>query len=178
MFVAACYFGVKLVDRMWGNDPLSPFAVRAPSGLTRAFVQVPTGPDGLTVEQRNIARRFEEDNRPGAIKHLYVLSPISGQLILYSTVRGKVTSSGKRAAPATVSTDDYRKVWGNPHMWEDGNCTGERAQDDGTYGSPVESIYWWDVNGVHHEHFLTSEQIILVRSRPLPNPPEVILNWM
>jgi hypothetical protein len=62
-----------------------------------------TGTDGLTVEQRNIRDRLKIDNLPGSIKHLYVISAYSGQVLLYSTVRGKITSGGKRLTPSMVA---------------------------------------------------------------------------
>ena len=58
------------------------------SGVKKATVQVPTNPDGLTVEQQNIRERLLEVNKPGSVKHLYVISAYSGQVIIYSTVRG------------------------------------------------------------------------------------------
>lgn len=79
---------------------------RSASGVGKAEVKVPTGPDGLTSEQRNIRDRLIEDNKIGSVKHLYVISAYSGQVIIYSTVRGKVTSGGKRLTP-TMVVDDY-----------------------------------------------------------------------
>ena len=154
---------------------------QASSGVGQAAVTVPTSPDGLTVEQQNVRDRLLEDNKPGAIKHLYVVSPYSGQVILYSTVKGKVTSSGKRLSPYSVETaydtDGYSNfAWRGGYTTEDGNVTTEVLQDDGTYGSSVPYIFWWDVNDVYHQHFFTGGQIVMIRSEPLPNTPEVILN--
>ena len=92
-------------------------------------------------------------------------------------MRGKVTSSGKRASPSTVANSEGRIRIRAILPTADGNLTTEREQDDGSYGDSVDYIYWWDVNGVYHQHFFTSEQIILVRSQPLPNPPRVILRF-
>ena len=108
------------------------------SGVSKASVQVPTGSDGLTAEQRNVHDRLLQDNKPGAIKHLYIISPSSGQVILYSTVKGKVTSSGKRLSPATVTTyRDNANQYGGftvPIGGANQNTT-EVLSDDGTYGS-------------------------------------------
>ena len=63
------------------------------SGVQKATVNVAVNPrTGRTVEQDNIAGRLKMDNTPGSIKHLYVIAPESGQVIIYSTVQGKVTS--------------------------------------------------------------------------------------
>lgn len=59
-----------------GCDP-TPAPVSA-SGVSKADATVVAGSDGLTNEQRNIKERLEMENRPGSIKHLYVISPETG----------------------------------------------------------------------------------------------------
>lgn len=73
------------------------------SGIKKATVKVLTDAEGYSIEQRNVMTRLERDNKPGSIKHLYVISAMSGQVLLYSTVKGKVTSSGKRLTPNSVT---------------------------------------------------------------------------
>lgn len=151
------------------------------SGVTKADVVVPTGPDGLTAEQRNIRDRLVEDNKPGAIKHLYVISAFSGQVLLYSTVRGKVTSGGKRLTPTTVTGpggnagehDDYVPV----QIGTNGGAyrTAEVLQDDGTYGTSGDYLFWWDTRGVYHQHYVQGGQIVHISSEPL-NVPHIVLN--
>ncbi len=142
----------------------------AASGVSQASVKVPQGPDGMTVEQRNIRDRLIADNKPGSIKHLYVISSYSGQVIIYSTVRGKVTSGGKRLTPTSVA------VQGGEYHHHDGidvniggqlYNTGEVLQDDGSYGSSDPYIYWFDTKGVYHQHFLSGGQIVHVSDQPL-----------
>ena len=138
------------------------------SGVGKAEVKVPTGPDGLTTEQRNIHDRLVEDNKPGSVKHLYVISAYSGQVIIYSTVRGKVTSGGKRLTPTMVVDN-----WGGASVGFgvdfNGNTmiTQEVLQDDGTYGSSSEYLYWWDTKGVYHQHYVSGGQIVHVSNQPL-----------
>lgn len=74
----------------------------ARSGVKETSVQVETDINGLTAEQKNVKERLIEDNKPGAIKHFYLLSAYSGQVLMYSTVKGKVTSSGKRLSPTLL----------------------------------------------------------------------------
>lgn len=148
----------------------------AASGVNKKTVAVATDSEGWSIEQRNVADRLRVDNLPGAIKHLYIISPYSGQTILYSTVKGKVTSGGKRLTPTSVvvgvSDGGYR------HGGFDalgGNNTSEVLQDDGTYGSSCEYIYWWDTAGRYHQHFFTGGQIIHVSEQPL-TVKNVIIN--
>lgn len=134
---------------------------KSTSGVAKATVKVQTGSDGLTVEQRNVKERVLMDNKPGSVKHLYVIAPESGQCILYSTVQGKVTSSGKRLSPSSVSPG-FTVKFGDRDL-----TTNEVLSDDGTYGSSDPYIFWWDVRGVYHQHFMTGGQIVHVSSEPV-----------
>jgi len=149
---------------------------KSESGVTKTSVKVQTDANGLTVEQKQVSKRLLNDNKPGAIKHLYVISPYSGQVILYSTVDGKVTSSGKRLTPTTVAASDDQYNGGIPVMIGGRRCwTNEVLQDDGTYGTSDPYIFWFDVRGVYHQHFMTGGQIIHVADQPL-NVKSVIIN--
>lgn len=151
------------------------------SGISRKETKVVTDSEGWSVEQRNIAARLKADNEPGAIKHLYVISPYSGQVILYSTVKGKVTSGGKRLTPNTVEgyynggTNNYYYN-GMPVDVNDVTYqTAEVLQDDGSYGNSCEYIFWFDQKGEFHQHFFTGGQIIHVSAQPMP-VKNVIIN--
>jgi hypothetical protein len=144
----------------------------ASGSVSKKTVEVSTDADGWTVEQKNIAERLKRDNVVGAIKHLYVISPYSGQVILYSTVKGKVTSSGKRLTPNTVASTDGQHV-SNAHTGMGVNINGqtkytsEVLQDDGSYGSSCEYIYWFDSKNIFHSHYFTGGQIIHVSDQPI-----------
>jgi len=135
------------------------------SGVSKASVTIPTGADGLTTEQRNVGERLKTDNKPGSIKHLYVISAYSGQTIFYSTVKGKVTSSGKRLTNTKKIDGYFQKPAVLPAI-----------QDDGTYGSSIPYIYWWDVQGRYHQHYVSGGQIIHVSDKPI-NVKSVIINF-
>lgn len=145
------------------------------SGVTAATVKVTTGADGLTIEQRNVKDRLTQDNKPGAIEHLYIISAYSGQTLLYSTVRGKVTSSSKRLNPPTVysqwcydrndntaCTDGFGVPIGDRTY-----LTKDVLSDDGTYGSSVEYIYWWDSTGIYHQQYIQGGMIVHISSEPI-----------
>jgi hypothetical protein len=152
-----------------GCDDLSSQS-KAASGVEVKTTTVKPGEDGLTVEQRNIAARLAMDNKPGSIKHLYVISAYSGQVLLYSTVKGKVTSSGKRLAPTTVTYSDKEMGVNGNQVWLDGKrfVTNEMTQDDGTFGTSVEYLYWWDVQGRYHQHYVSGGQIVHISDQPIP----------
>lgn len=133
--------------------------------------KVQKGADGLTVEQHNVKARIAMDNMPGAIKHLYVISAYSGQVLIYSTVRGKVTSSGKRLTPDRVdgTSSNFSFNVGGTSFY-----TNQVLGEDGTYGSSIEYLYWWDAKGLYHQHYVTGGQIVHVSDQPLVVPHVVI----
>lgn len=148
------------------------------SGVKKMNVQVTTNPDGNTVEQSNYAERLRRDNLPGSIKHLYVISEVSGQVLLYSTVTGKVTSSGKRLTPSTVIGDGSNgsSFFGNRVLIAgESYYTNEVMGDDGMYGSSVEYIYWFDSKGVYHQHYKGGNEMLHISDQPLA-VKNIILN--
>lgn len=134
------------------------------SGIEKKSTKVQTDINGNTIEQNNIINRLNEDNKPGSIKHLYIISAYSGEVIVYSTVKGKVTSSGKRLSPSTVSdhSDGFLVDFGTTRKY-----TNEVLEDDGAYGSSVEYIFWWDSRGIYHQHYPSGGQIIHISNEPL-----------
>jgi len=142
------------------------------TNVQQATATVVTGDDGLTVEQRNITRRYALENEPGSIKHLYIISAYSGDVLIYSTVDGKVTSSGKRLSPYSVCAtegelvgDDHEgipiRIGGQLHY------TSEVLQDDGTYGSSIPYLFWLDQHGRYHQHYLSGGQILHISDYPI-----------
>ena len=147
-----------------GGSPVSS------SGVKEASVKIQAGADGLTTEQRNIADRLKEDNKPGSIKHLYIISAYSGQVIIYSTVRGKVTSGGKRLTPTAIVGRYSNGSWytGIPvNIGRETVYTGEILQDDGTYGHSADYLYWWGTKGVYHQNYVSGGQILHISNQPL-----------
>lgn len=144
------------------------------SGVKQAQVKVPVDSEGHTTEQRNIIERLKRDNEPGSIKHLYVISTYSGQVLLYSAVRGKVTSSSKRLTPTTVHAGYFEDSHGWPkpsgsqvNIGGKEHLTSEVLQDDGTYGSSIEYLYWFTPDGRFHQHYLSGGQIVHVADQPV-----------
>ena len=154
---------------------------KSASGAQKMTIQVKKDAKGHTTEQNNVAGRLDMDNQPGSIKHLYVISAYSGDVILYSTVDAKVTSSGKRLSPTSIvaggtQPSQGRRVQGIPvniggYIRE----TTEVLQDDGTYGKSIPYIFWFDARGVYHQHYVTGGQIVHVSDQPMAWP-KIIMN--
>lgn len=130
------------------------------SGVKKVSAKVRTGSDGMTVEQRNVMERLKRDNEIGSLKHLYIISAYSGDVLIYSTVKGKVTSSGKRL------TNTKKLVDGDRGQYR-GHFVMPSIQDDGTYGSSSPYVYWFDSKGVYHQHYIMGGQIFHVSDKPL-----------
>lgn len=144
-------------------------------------VKVPVDKNGMTSEQVNIADRTITDNKVGSIKHLYVISAYSGDVLIYSTVRGKVTSSGKRLQPKTVAAQDGQAV-GSIFQANKININGRKyvsnevMGDDGAYGDSIPYLYWWDSKGIYHQIYPTGGAIMHLSDQPMTYE-KVILNF-
>lgn len=146
-------------------------------GVKKVSVRVPTNAKGMSVEQVNVGKRVARDNKPGAMKHLYIISAYSGDVIIYSPVVAKVTSSGKRLSPVTVvGGGGTRATNGMPvNIAGETYYSEELLQDDGTYGSSIPYIFWFDANDAYHQHYVTGGQIIHLSDVPM-SFPKVIIN--
>ena len=143
------------------------------SGVKKMDVTVTTNLEGNTVEQANYAERLRRDNLPGSIKHLYVISPATGDVLLYSTVKGKVTSSGKRLTPSTV--EDYGTNYNLVILNGRQLITKEVMGDDGMYGTSIPYIYWYDSKDVYHQHYIGGNEMLHISDQPL-SVKNVVLN--
>ena len=110
----------------------------------------------------NIKKRIELTAQPGLVGYAVLLNA-AGQPILYTTVKGKITSGGKRL----TSPDRASSSWGT------GNNTVVRTSpsDEGTWGSSGNYVYFWDVNGRYYQWgdgaYLYSDQPIRLSIQPL-----------
>ncbi len=140
------------------------------SGVKMAVVgSVHTDDSGHTVEQKNIIERIKRDNEVGSLKHLYIISPYSGQVILYSPVKGKVTTGGKRLNPRTIEST-VSTAYTKPQITIGGVAytTNELTNEDGTYGGgDAPYLFWFDANGKYQQHYLSGGAIVHVSDQPL-----------
>ena len=151
---------------------------KSASGIEKANVRIQTGSDNLTTEQRNVKKRLEMDNQVGATKYLYIVSAYSGQVILFSSVDGKVSSSGKRLTPKTVvvgTNGEHQRPGFRVNIGGSEMVTSEVLQDDGTYGDSGEYLYWFDTSGNYYQYYVTGGSIPIVSTKPL-SPKSVVIN--
>ena len=149
--------------------------VKSASGVKQAKAVVKVQANGLTMEQSNIKKRIEFENKAGSIKHLYIISPYTGQTLIYSTVKGKVTSSSKRLSPTTSAGETQSVRVSSSSTKINGKWTNEIINDTGTFGSSIPYIYWWDVNNRYHQHFISGGQILHISNKPI-NVKSITIN--
>lgn len=154
-------------------------APKATNGVSQIVQKIKVGSDGKTVEQRNVSKRLVKDNKIASFKHLYIISPYTGDVLIYSMVKGKVTSGGKRLSPKTVvgvegQSVGYASMGMKVSVGGSTKRTKEVLGDDGTYGSSVPYIFWFDSKGAYQQHF-TGAAIVHISETPL-NIKKAIIN--
>lgn len=107
----------------------------------------------------NIKKRLELTSSPSQLGYIVLLNQ-AGQPIMYTNVKGKVTSGSKRLTePDRCSSNGQ------------GGCVSRpAASDEGTYGSSDPYIYFWTQNGQYVQWnggYLYSDKPIRLRVEPL-----------
>ena len=137
------------------------------SGAKKATVKIKTDAEGHTVEQKNIMQRLQRDNAVGEVKHLYVISSYSGDVLEYSTVKGKVTSGGKRLSPKLVNggsgvgNANYVTLNGIQYS------TDEVLDDGGSYGESGNYLFWFDSKDNYHQYYPSGGTYLHISETPL-----------
>lgn len=142
---------------------------KSDSGVTKATTKVKTDVNGNTTEQVNIMARIQRDNEVGAVKHLYIISSYTGDVLEYSTVKGKVTSGGKRLSPRTVQpgtsstygSANYVQIGGDTYT------TSEILDDGGAYGDSGNYLYWFDAQGNYQQYYPSGGTYLHISDKPL-----------
>ena len=109
-------------------------------------------------EIENITRRLKLTSNPGQIGFILLMNEM-GQPVMYSSVKGKITSGSKRL----TSPEKHELVGGDYEL-------ATAPSDEGTYGSSDPYIYFWDTNGQYVQwngKYLYSDKPIRVRIEPL-----------
>jgi hypothetical protein len=141
---------------------------KSDSGVTKATTEVHTDASGKTIEQENIIERLKRDNLPGSVKHLYVISSYTGDVLQYSTVKGKVTSGSKRLSPKTVNGNGTNNTgWSNMVSIGGTSYTTDEVLDDGgAYGESGNYMFWFDAQGNYHQYYPAGGTYVSICDKP------------
>jgi len=104
------------------------------------------------------------------MKHLYIISSYTGDVMEYSTVKGKVTSGGKRLSPKTVNGGADNSTITNFNYINIGNrqfTTNEVMDEYGMYGESMNYVYWFDAQGNYHQYFPSGGTFLHISDKPL-----------
>lgn len=139
------------------------------SGVKKATVSIKTDAQGHTTEQKNIMQKNVKDNEIGAVKHLYVVSCYTGDVMEYSTVVGKVTSGNKRLSPKTVNGDRVSVQGATNWVTINGDnyITDEVIDESGSYGDSGNYLYWFDAQSNYHQYYPSGGTYLHISDKPL-----------
>lgn len=107
----------------------------------RAGAQSTSRTDSLSRANQDERMAREEDE--SQVRYVYILAPLTGDVIGYYTVNGKVSSAGVQNAPE----QDLIKGWESPGEGEDLYIV-DSAKDDGTYGPSETGFFFFTTENV------------------------------
>ena len=119
----------------------------------RKEIQKQTTISGESLEKKNLIERLERQEDPNTIRYVYVTN--YGEFVGYYTINGKVSSAGSQIAP---EQEVIRGYGGEGY-------TLDSAQDDGTYGSGDDGIFFFTTDGV----LVETDFNYIVSDQPLKN---------
>jgi hypothetical protein len=105
-------------------------------------------------EQDNIGQRLKLTSNPDLLGHIAIVNKV-GQVVLYTTIKGKVTSGSKR-------------------LNSSGNCPNtigtECPSDEGTFGSSNPYVFFWTTQGQYIQtsmDYIYSDKPLRLDEKPL-----------
>lgn len=122
-------------------------------------VGIPTLNNSL--ERANISKRLTSFNDPNKVTYIYLVS--FGKVMSFYTVKGKVTSGGKRLTSSQRQLDSQNCGSGNCGL------VMESPELDGTYGSSNPYIYFWTTDGAYIQwsgDYMQSDQPLKLATQP------------
>ena len=105
----------------------------------------------------NIKKRLELTANPGLLGFVVLLNEM-GQPVMYTGVKGKITSGGKRLTRVDMTE------------MHDHTLVRQAASDEGTYGSSGEYVYFWTPEGQYIQwngKYLYSDKPFRLTTAPL-----------
>jgi hypothetical protein len=97
----------------------------------------------------NIKKRLELTSKPGLLGYVTIINRV-GQAMLFSPVKGKITSGSKRLTQPDRAWKGDRGEW-------NGHFIRKAPSDEGTWGSSNPYVYFWTPGG---QYFQTSMDYI------------------
>lgn len=130
--------------------------------------QLPQMTDSL--ERKNLIKRAQTFNNPNKISYIYLYS--FGRLIMYDTVKGKVSALDSSLTSQTQFVDSNGGLIGNGNdcIQSNDNCYSIPAPAiDGSYGTNGQGIFYYNENGAYREwngQYILSDQPFTLTNQP------------
>lgn len=115
-----------------------------------------------SLERVNIKKRLETFDNPNKVSYIYLIN--YGKVMAFYTIKGKVTSGGKRLTSTQQQVDSR---WNSPAAF-----VMEAPELDGTYGSSNPYIFFWTTDGVYVQW--TGDYMLVDQPLQLSTQPELV----
>lgn len=126
--------------------------------LNRLLKAVPVPQLDNSLERSNISKRLTAFNNPNKVTYIYLVS--FGKVMSFYTVKGKITSGGKRLTSADTQVDSAT---------DNSSLVMDAPELDGTYGSSAPYIYFWTTDGAYIQwsgDYMLSDQPLSLATAP------------
>lgn len=152
-------------------DTTNPEATAVQENQNKMVQAVPLPNLDNSLERINIKKRLETFDQPNKVSYIYLIS--FGKVMSFYTIKGKVTSGGKRLTAQTVNIDNCGNV---TNVGIQTPCSGsysvERPELDGTYGSSNPYIFFWTTDGVYVQW--SGDYMLVDQPLQLTTQPELV----
>lgn len=158
-----------LITTGCADEEKAPSAQTAGQKLTeQAFKQqssaVPYPADDLkdSLERRNLREKLLRDNKPNAIRYVYLLS--FAQPLGYYTIKGKVSSTQSQMTTDQLIACKDARGDGDSYCDSSEQHVVNAPGDDGSYGANESGVFFFTTEGV----MVTTNLDYIVSDQPLP----------
>jgi hypothetical protein len=133
VFLTVAFIAVGIGAVLTGCDDDQPSAKSVQTQRAKEAANSINFADNVEIE--NIKKRLILSSKPGALGFVLLMNEM-GQPVMYSSVKGKITSGNKRLTePDRLHTSASNTV------------VRQSGSDEGTYGSSGEYIFFWNLEG-------------------------------
>jgi hypothetical protein len=146
--------------------PIQPSSKEQQEAKAQATAEAIRFDDNAEIE--NIGKRLKLTSEPGLLGYVLLFND-AGAPVYYTTVEGKITSSGKRL----TKPYDYRVLCDPTRSGLAKSCSGEQVpsgSDEGTFGSSDPYVYFWTTSGAYIQwngRYLYSDKPFRLTVEPL-----------
>ncbi len=115
-----------------------------------------------SLERVNLTERIKRFNDPNKISFIYLLSD-TGQIYTFLPIKGKVSSVN-----SALSTGE--QIVNDPYRYQSGGKVVESPQEDGSYGTNGDAIFFFSADGTYFEwngKYLLADRPFQLSEQPL-----------